>query len=72
MAEIPREEKFWMICRKPTHRNSKTEPKARFLHRDAAIDEARRLARQTGSHFTLLESVDEISPTDGHLQSSFF
>ena len=57
-------DRFWMICRAPAHRNSRTEPKARFPTLDAARDEARRLAYQTGHPFVVLAVVEEVRPKD--------
>lgn len=64
--------RFWMICQRPQHRNSKTQPTARYANRAAAIDDARRLAHQTGRDFVLLEAVEIIRPKDGLMQSSMF
>jgi hypothetical protein len=63
------EEPFWMICRKPEHRNSKTEPKARYSHRDAAENDARRMSAQTNTDFVILEAVKVVRPTDERTKS---
>lgn len=55
---------FFMICRKPTHRNARTEPKARYPHVEVARDEARKLARQTGHAFVILSVIEEVQPRD--------
>ncbi|WP_136441603.1 hypothetical protein [Pacificoceanicola onchidii] len=55
---------FYMICRKPTHQGSKTEPKARIAHFNTARDDARRLARSAGAPFVVLGVVDVVNPTD--------
>lgn len=56
--------RFWMICRKPTHPHAKTEPRARYSTREAARDEAAKLARHTAHPFLVLEVVDEVGASD--------
>lgn len=65
-------ERFWMICRKPEHKGSRTEPKARYAHRDAALTDARRMAAETGHDFVLLEAVEVIRPRDSRTKSFNF
>lgn len=55
---------FWMVCRKPTHRNAQTNPRVRYAHIDAARDAARKLARENDADFVILECVETIRPTD--------
>lgn len=64
MAEPLPEERFWMVCRMPSHRNSKTEPKQRYVTRLAADQAARDLAAQSGANFAVLEVVNVVGPRD--------
>ncbi|MGI3170012.1 hypothetical protein ACRARG_12705 [Pseudooceanicola sp. C21-150M6] len=63
---------FWMICRTPTGRHSKTEPRARYSTFEAAWDDAAKLARETGMNFSVLAHVDIVTPGDRLTQSSLF
>lgn len=55
---------FYMIARAPTHPGSKTEPKARYTHFDTALEEARKIARQTGHAFVVLGVLATVQPTN--------
>ncbi len=55
---------FWMVCAQPTHPGSKTEPRLRYPHIDAARQAARDLADQTGRPFVILEAVEVVQPKD--------
>lgn len=63
---------FWMICRMPAHERSRTEPKVRYAHRDAAWDDAARLARETGESYALLTVEEVVTPQARLNQSAFF
>lgn len=60
----PRGPTFWMVCAAPSHPGSKTEPKLRYPHRDAALQAARDLAYQNDRPFVVLEAVEVIHPKD--------
>lgn len=66
------ENRFWMICREPTGRSSKTQPTARYGHRDAAFDDAARLARDTGANYLILETVEVVTPAARLTQGRLF
>ena len=57
-----RSQVFWMVCRMPTHPRSQTQPKVRYAHRDAAWDDAARLARETGSDYGILRLDEVVTP----------
>ena len=54
--------RFWMICRRPLHARSKTEPRARFTTEAKARAEAQRLADETDADFVVLTATDVIRP----------
>ena len=64
--------RFWMICRAPSHRRSRTEPKARFPTRAAAIEKAQSMAAETGAPFVVLEATDTIHPKDAGYERGLF
>ncbi|WP_375175528.1 hypothetical protein [Pseudooceanicola sp.] len=63
---------FWMICRMPSGRHSKTQPKVRYEHRDAAWDDAARLARETGETYALLTVDEVVTPSARLTQGRLF
>ncbi|MEL7090229.1 MAG: hypothetical protein AAFN94_00705 [Pseudomonadota bacterium] len=69
MPQPAPEQEFWMVTRMPTSQHSTTAPKQRFSNRAAAVDYARRRARETGDAWCVL-GIDELcNPTDGHHQN---
>lgn len=62
MADLPPFARFWMVCRKPTGRHSKTEPRARYSSFDEAMAAARKLARENDAQFHVLETVATARP----------
>jgi len=64
MTGLSQSTRFWMICRKPTGPQSKTEPRARYETRADAVEAAQKVADQTGKRMLILEPVGEIAPRD--------
>lgn len=64
MTALPQFARFWMVCRKPSHANSKTEPRRRYSHLADARDVATRLAASEDAPHIILEAVEIIRPTD--------
>lgn len=62
MADLPQFARFWMVCRKPTGPQSKTEPRARYSSFDEAMNAARKLARENDAQFHVLETVATARP----------
>ncbi len=61
---LPQFAKFWMVCRKPTGPNSKSEPRQRYSSFDDALAAAQKLAKETGNQFHILETVATARPED--------
>ena len=59
---LPQFAKFWMVCRKPTGPNSKSEPRVRYSSFDDAMAAAQKLADDTGAQFHILETVATARP----------
>lgn len=57
-------QRFWMVCRMPTDRGSRTEPRTRYPSIGAARDAARDLAYQNNHPFVVLEAAEVIQPKD--------
>jgi hypothetical protein len=55
---------FYMVARAPKGPHSRTEPKARYPHFDTAVDQARKLARETGHAFVVLGVLATVQPAD--------
>lgn len=64
MTNLPQFARFWMVCRKPTGPQSKTEPRARYATFDDAMAAARKLARENDAQFHVLETIATARPTD--------
>lgn len=69
MSALPQFAKFWMVCRKPTGPNSKTEPRVRYSSFNDAMEAAEKLAKENGAQFHVLETVATARP-DGGQQGS--
>lgn len=63
--------RFWMICRMPVDRGSKTEPRMRYPSIAAARDAARDMATQHGHPFVVLEAAEVVTPKDTSTKSLF-
>lgn len=64
MADMPAFARFWMVCRKPTGPQTKTEPRQRYSTREDAQRAAAQLARQNDAPFLILETVAVVRPGD--------
>ena len=64
MTPLPPFARFWMICRKPTGPQSRTEPRQRYSSIQDARAAARKLAAETGAQIHILETVETIRPDD--------
>jgi hypothetical protein len=71
MADLPSYLTFWMVCRKPSHPASKTEPRQRFIRKEDAPKAARDLATAEDAPFVILEAVEIIRPGDGDVKGLF-
>lgn len=70
MADLHPTARFWMVCRKPTHRGAKTEPRQRYnVHADA-INAAQKLARDNNHPFIVLEATEIHRPNDAPTQGN--
>lgn len=62
MSALPAFARFWMVCRKPSGPQSRSEPRLRY----STIDDARRaaalLARSNDAAFLILETIEVIRP----------
>ena len=64
MTDHTRHAPFWMICRKPRHPDSKTEPKQRYGSIADARRAARAIAKSTDAPMVILQSVETVDPGD--------
>lgn len=64
MADLPQFARFWMVCRKPTGPQSKTEPQVRYSSFDEAMAAAQKLAKENDAQFHVLETVATARPGD--------
>jgi len=62
VTALPQFARFWMICRKPTRLDGRTEPRQRYSTRADAFHDAQRLADQLDAPFLILEAVEIIRP----------
>ncbi|MFX4298539.1 hypothetical protein [Pseudosulfitobacter pseudonitzschiae] len=62
MAPFPQFAKFWMVCRKPTGPRSNSEPRVRYATFEDAMAAPRKLAKETGHQFHILETVATARP----------
>lgn len=57
MTQLPQFARFWMVCRKPTGPQSRTEPRTRYSTFDDALATAQKLAWENDAQFHVLETV---------------
>ena len=69
MADLPQLARFWMVCRKPSGPQSRTEPRTRYTSFDDAMRAAQKLAKENDAQFHVLETVATARPGDAEQES---